>query len=275
MYVYSHSFFCSLNIISMPNDIVHCDCLGNCFHQFPEITRGTRYNHRKDDKILSIQANILAGRQSGPQFHSNPNRNHQQAPYTQARDNHYHVRFHSQNSQRPTSQVQENRNAPATLVPVAEQSPNTIGSNTRSTRVLSARTETALKLIHSEVIARSQLTFAHLATPLVFIHIPADNGIYKHQLQRIPNTGLYKLDSRARINTSFLEQENRLWELLGLAHFLPACAQKDELENRIWHEIDRSSGEKELHWNQQRLHIDIGQPVVNNGMIYLAINLET
>ncbi|KAJ7195188.1 hypothetical protein GGX14DRAFT_302996, partial [Mycena pura] len=62
-------------------------------------------------------------------------------------------------------------------------------------------------------------------------------------------------------NTSFLEHENRLWELLGLAHFLPACAQKDELENRIWHEIDRSSAEKELHWNQQRLYIDIGQPV--------------
>ncbi|KAJ6543708.1 hypothetical protein DFH09DRAFT_928400, partial [Mycena vulgaris] len=128
--------------------------------------------------------------------------------------------------------------------------------------------------MESELIIRSQITFTSLATPLVFVNRPAENGVYTNETPLVPNTGLFRLNSTARINAAFLEHENRLWELVGLAHFLPPCTRKDELEDRIWREIDRASMEKELHWNQQRLHVDIGQVVNWLGRILSRPGIE-
>ncbi|KAJ6450224.1 hypothetical protein C8R47DRAFT_998947, partial [Mycena vitilis] len=62
-------------------------------------------------------------------------------------------------------------------------------------------------------------------------------------------------------NANFLENENRLWEILGLVHILPPCDRKDRLQEKIWRMIDRCSVEKEVHWNQQRLHLDMAMTV--------------
>ncbi|KAF8160468.1 hypothetical protein K438DRAFT_1495782, partial [Mycena galopus ATCC 62051] len=75
-------------------------------------------------------------------------------------------------------------------------------------------------------------------------------------------------------NANFLEHENRLWELMGQAHILPPCHGKNELEDRIWREIDRCSMEKELHWNQQRMHLDIDQVVNWLGRILSRPGIE-
>ncbi|KAJ7447354.1 hypothetical protein B0H11DRAFT_1658847, partial [Mycena galericulata] len=73
-------------------------------------------------------------------------------------------------------------------------------------------------------------------------------------------------------NNTFLEHENRLWELLGLVHFLPPCVGKERLEERISREIQRCSLEKELHWNQQRLHLDINRIIVSNEINFVPIS---
>jgi hypothetical protein len=107
---------------------------------------------------------------------------------------------------------------------------------------------------------------ASLATPLLFVNKPAEHGVYQHQTGvHLPNSGIYKLMEGAPVNANFLEQENRLWELIGLAHILPPCNSKTRLEERIWREIDRCRAEKELHWNLQRMNLDMDQVVVNNG----------
>jgi hypothetical protein len=120
--------------------------------------------------------------------------------------------------------------------------------------------------MESEIRARSWLSFADLATPLVFVQQPSENGMYEHKFTHIPNTGKFMLNPGDRVNQSFLEHENRLRELLGLAHLLPPCAAKDQLEDRIFRELNRASLEKEIHWSQQRMDVDIGRVVVNTGM---------
>jgi hypothetical protein len=192
-------------------------------------------------------------------MHSNPSAHRQQSPYTQS----HHIR--------PTRHV--TFQTPASSTPIQNTTPfagNTTPIPAQNTTI-SARTKAALELIGSEIETRSQLTFTSLATPLVFANKPEENGAYKHQLLHIPNTGLYRLKSTVRTNARFLEHENRLWELLGLAHLIPTCSTKDKLEDCIWQEIDRLSSEKELHWNRQRLHVDIGKVVVHNGMSFIKV----
>ncbi|KAJ7124136.1 hypothetical protein C8R43DRAFT_834925, partial [Mycena crocata] len=62
-------------------------------------------------------------------------------------------------------------------------------------------------------------------------------------------------------NRDFLKHENRLWEMQGLTHLLPPNERKNEVEARIWREIDRCSVEKEIHWRQQRMSLDTSRVV--------------
>lgn len=257
-------------------DIVRCDCRGNCFCQYPEVTQNTRRNHRNDDIILGIiQANPQSGRTQVPDLHSNPTRNSQQSSHVQHRTHSLDPRPHS--TRRVTFQEPSTQPQPHSQAPVAIPTEQVHRTQNRMEPVLSAQTYSAIKLIESEIIALSQLPLASLATPLVFTHKPSENGVYDYKLQLhpIPNTGTYKLNSGVRTNSNFLGHETRVWELLGLAHFLPACPQKDRLEDGIWQEIDRLSKEKESHWNQQRLYVDIGKVVVNTGMMFSSCEFNT
>ncbi|KAK6988004.1 hypothetical protein R3P38DRAFT_2372241, partial [Favolaschia claudopus] len=124
----------------------------------------------------------------------------------------------------------------------------------------------AFRLIQSEITSRALMFSAPLTTPLVFSYNPPDHGAYDtaHQAQLLPNTGRYRLKSTAPANTIFLEHENRFWELLGLLHVLPPCSQKTGLERALFQELEHCSKEKERHWNQQRLAVEIQQVVVHN-----------
>lgn len=121
--------------------------------------------------------------------------------------------------------------------------------------------------MEAEIQGLLRIPRASLHIPLVFILNPADNGIYdaREALGIGANTGKYCLKVGPVANQQFLEHENQLWEILGRTHLLPACEQKDSFETRVWREIDRCSEEKQLHWNQQRLHVDRQQAVVHNG----------
>jgi hypothetical protein len=237
----------------MPDDLVQCDCRSACHHQYPEMTRGTRANHRKDDRIVAIQATL-------DQRHAQPH------PYTtpQQRQSHPHMPIRNVRFQTNTAPVTNLQLGAA----ISQSTPQVSAPDQHSLeQSLSARTIAALELMEAEIRARSHLTITSLATPLIFVNKPSEHGPYKYQLLHVPNTGLYRLDSKARINAAFLEHETRLWELLGLAHLMSPSRRKDELEDRIWREIDRTSMDKELHWNQQRLHLDMDQVVVNNGVL--------
>lgn len=133
---------------------------------------------------------------------------------------------------------------------------------------LTSRTEAALQLMESEIRTRSLFSSTSLATPLVFVNKPAEHGTYIRQTVLIPNSGPYRLKPGVRANADFLQNENRMWEMMGLAHLLPPCDRKNKLKDRIWREIDRCSMERELQWNQQRMSLDMDQVVVNNGGCY-------
>ncbi|KAJ7615104.1 hypothetical protein DFH06DRAFT_1013702, partial [Mycena polygramma] len=102
-----------------------------------------------------------------------------------------------------------------------------------------------------------------LATPLVFANQPAQGSPYppERPLDLEPNSGTFRLSQNDRVNFAFLEQENRLRELLGGAHLLPPCARKDELEETIFQELERCNTIKRDHWNHQRMHVDKNQVV--------------
>lgn len=266
----------------MPNQLTRCDCIVNCNHTYPEITVGTRYNHRKDDRINEIQATLAR---------DNPARSHRHqgetSPITSSimevynisalqaypqsgshmaiASSHHHP-YPSQHATRsqhlpPPQPVQSSAHRP----PDPHLSHDT-HSNLALSRPLTGRTEAAIKLMESEIRTRHFMISASLATPLLFVNKPAEHGVYQHQTGvHLPNSGIYKLMEGAPVNANFLEQENRLWELIGLAHILPPCNSKTRLEERIWREIDRCRAEKELHWNLQRMNLDMDQVVVNNG----------
>lgn len=232
----------------MPKALTQCDCLVHCHHRYPEITVGTRRNHRKDERIIEVQASFG----QAPQSHTRP---HMTAPMPR------HRPAPTVQEQVPTASAASHPHPPLQPHPIIP------ASNNSSSRQLSARTEAAIELMESELRTRSWLFHTSLATPLVFANKPADHSPYQHEIPLIVNSGIYRLKSAAQANFLFLEQENRLREMIGLAHLLPQSQRRDELEDRIWREIDRCGVEKELHWNQQRLHLDIDQVVVNNGML--------
>ncbi|KAF8163876.1 hypothetical protein K438DRAFT_1775785 [Mycena galopus ATCC 62051] len=239
-----------------------CDCIVNCNHQDPEITIATRYNHRKDEKIENIRA-ALAGNSSindaGYRGHFQGRRiQHPRTTHSAAPGNSLHTHPYPA-AQHPPSQSGSRRHlqpqGPEPLEPVPHHNPPPASST------LTGKTEAALKLMGMEVRARASTLHTSLATPLVFANNPENHGVYNHVPTLVVNS----------VNANFLEHENRLWELMGQAHILPPCRGKNELEDRIWREIDRCSMEKELHWNQQRMHLDIDQVVVNNEIHFMKI----
>lgn len=121
--------------------------------------------------------------------------------------------------------------------------------------------------MEAEIQSLVRIPHASLDTPFVFILEPADNGVYDKTEDQGhgPNTGKHRLKVGLAANQRFLEHENRLWQILGHTHLLPACEQKDSFEIRVWREIDRCSDEKRLHWDQQRLHVTRQEVVVYNG----------
>ncbi|KAJ7454114.1 hypothetical protein FB451DRAFT_1049806 [Mycena latifolia] len=161
---------------------------------------------------------------------------------------------------------------PPHSTPHQRQRPTRAVSIVSDSNELEPHTGAAVQLIASEIQQRSLLFSTSLATPLVFVNTPAEHGAYVHITENIPNSGEYRLKNGSRVNSPFLEHENRLWELLGLTHILPLCRAKNDLEDRIWREIDRCSIEKGLHWNQQRMHLDIRQVVVNNEVNFVPIS---
>jgi hypothetical protein len=135
----------------------------------------------------------------------------------------------------------------------------------------------ALAVIESEVVARASFTLATLATPLVFLHNPKDYGPYEHpSLEDIsqPNSGMHVLDPGMRINWAFLENENRLHELLAQVRRMHDAESEaiQNMEDRLYRELDRMSHEKELHWSQYRLPMN-SPNFVNTGGLSAKINL--
>ncbi|KAJ7020103.1 hypothetical protein C8F04DRAFT_974788, partial [Mycena alexandri] len=115
--------------------------------------------------------------------------------------------------------------------------------------------------MRSEIESRAALLPISLATLLVFSNNPADHPYQPERTLR-PNSGKYRLQPSVRTNVPFLEHENRVWEILSLAHLLPPYPGKDALENIIFTELDRCDLEKERHWNVQRMQLDM-QTIVN------------
>ncbi|KAJ7898767.1 hypothetical protein B0H13DRAFT_1884136 [Mycena leptocephala] len=247
----------------MPQGLTRCDCRVYCDHSYPEITIGTRANHRKDEKIMDIQARL--GR--APYI-----RGHRVDIHTRHRDPHLPP-FRPERAQDTTNGPSSSRAHGPEPSRSGVHRPQPSSSHPRppdrgrlstQTSPHTGHTEAALEMMESEIRMRALSFSTSLASPLVFVNEPA-NLPYIHEATLTPNSGTYQLKPAARVNVSFLEHENRLWEILGLVHVLPPCARRDEVENIIFLEIDRCNTEKELHWNQQRMHIDMGKVVVNNG----------
>lgn len=281
----------------MPNGLTQCDCGVYCHHKFPEITTSTRANHRQDEEIMAIQAEMARDRnhnhRSRPPYrasrsseretlsHSNLNRphsgrnpghGHRGYDHNAGADPHRHHRRFPQPPRTPRSPSiarpgspppsQPHRSshsqgvAPAAVTAAVAPSP-------RPSRP-DARTEKALQQMRSEIESRAALLPISLATLLVFSNNPADHPYQPERTLR-PNSGKYRLQPSVRTNVPFLEHENRVWEILSLAHLLPPYPGKDALENIIFTELDRCDLEKERHWNVQRMQLDMQTIVVNNG----------
>ena len=224
----------------MPAALTRCDCIVNCNHKYPEITIGTRYNHRRDDKIDKIQA-ILAGdslNNIGSRRHnhgrssqhpgipqSGPRHSSHSHPYPSS----HPPPFQSHSREPPRAQTTHGPHLPRQTSEHPHSGHHTPAPATSSSFPLTGRTEAALKLMEAEIWARSLMFSTSLATPLVFVNKPVEHGVYQHQSMLVPNTGLYSLKSGVLVNANFLEHENRLWELIGQAHIRPPCGGKDKL----------------------------------------------
>jgi hypothetical protein len=90
------------------------------------------------------------------------------------------------------------------------------------------------------------------------------------------NIGLFQLRPDKKANKTFLENESRLYELLGITHLLPPYAGKDALQEKVIKELRRCHDEKKVHWTLSKMQLDKDKVVVNNGQlgIYVCCQLN-
>ncbi|KAJ7192990.1 hypothetical protein GGX14DRAFT_577654 [Mycena pura] len=104
-----------------------------------------------------------------------------------------------------------------------------------------------------------------LHRPLNFRNPPNTNDHFNAQEAQVqyPNTGLYALTNHKN-NHVLVENEEHLYQLLDFALDLPHGRRRAQIVDRIHQGIEEAISEKQFHWEEQRLSVDVGRVVVYN-----------
>jgi hypothetical protein len=133
---------------------------------------------------------------------------------------------------------------------------------------LRAKDLRAFQVMEAELDLRKQLCVTSLDKPLEFRNPPKDNGRFDDHDRMImttihPNTGLHALTNHKN-NRVLVENEGRLHQLLTFALLLPDCQRRSQILDRIHQGIEETISEKALHWEEQRLSVDMNRVIVYN-----------
>lgn len=131
---------------------------------------------------------------------------------------------------------------------------------------LRAKDLRAFQVMEAELDLRKQLCVTSLDRPLEFRNPPKDNGRFDDRMIMTtlhPNTGLHALTNHKN-NRVLVENEGRLHQLLTFALLLPDCERRGQIMDRIHQGIEETLHEKALHWEEQRLSVDMNRVIVYN-----------
>ena len=134
-----------------------------------------------------------------------------------------------------------------------------------------------IKVVKEEVIWRSELPVSNPDTPFMFVNDPMQHGEYvpptEAQLSR-PNWGTHAL-LNLPVNSPYLDNENRLCELLTVLARMELKSDGHALMDHIREELQQMDRQKELQWVQQRhTNHSINAVLVNTG-IFLCIYITS
>jgi hypothetical protein len=227
-----------------------CSCKIHCHHRNPEINHSTRANHRRDEEIHY-------GRRISWKTRGHP----YARPSTSAGTPHdHHTGNHNSGPTQltPEAQVQStaDREGPRDAEPPASSSEHQPGLRAQDLR--------AFQVMEAELDLRKLLSVTSLDRPLEFRNPPKDNGHFDDRATTIhPNTGLHALTNHKN-NRVLVENEERLNQLLTWALLLPHCERRAQILDRIHQGMEETIREKALHWEEQRLSVDMNRVIVYN-----------
>ena len=125
-----------------------------------------------------------------------------------------------------------------------------------------------IKAVEQEVTWRSELPVSNPDTPFKFVNDPMQHGDYvpptEAQLSR-PNWGTHALLNMP-VKIPYLDNENRLCELLTVLARMELKSDGHALMDRIREELQQMDRQKELQWAQQRYTHSLNAVLVNTGI---------
>jgi hypothetical protein len=229
------SFSQSLRLF--PNTTL-CSCQVHCHHRNPEINRSTRVNHRRDEEVHY-------GRRISWKTRAHP----------YARPN--NSTGQPNNSNRGAAEPSANPAEPSTN--------NRAHSTPPRPHVEDLQALRAFQVLEAELDLRKLLCITPLHRPLNFRNPPNANDHFDAREAQVqyPNTGIYALTNHKN-NHVLVENEERLYQLLDFALDLPHGRRRAQIVDRIHQGIEEAISEKQFHWEEQRLSVDVGRVVVYN-----------
>jgi hypothetical protein len=125
--------------------------------------------------------------------------------------------------------------------------------------------EDQIYYLQKEVVDRS--LYVDTSHPLAFVFNPSAHEPFQQppleQSMEI-NQGLYALKANDPSNAPYIDNENRLFEILLQLQTMQHTDAKESLESRVYRELDRMRKQKELEWSRQRSGVHAAN-VVNTG----------
>ncbi|KAJ7216295.1 hypothetical protein GGX14DRAFT_391144 [Mycena pura] len=126
----------------------------------------------------------------------------------------------------------------------------------------------AFQVLEAERDLRKLLCITPLHRPLNFRNPPNANDHFNAREVQVqyPNTGLYALTNHKN-NHVLVENEERLYQLLDFALDLPHGRRRAQIVDHIHQGIEEAISEKQFHWEEQCLSVDVGRVVVYNTVV--------
>ena len=231
-----------------------CSCGVHCHHQNPEINRSTRVNHRRDEEVF--YGRRISWKTRGHPYARPVNSNTGSGQLNTGGSNREQAEPGDTGSRQPnTGNSNRDGGNAAQHTPVAEPSANPAENTPREDLWV-------FEVLEAELDARKLLCITSLDRPLKFKNSPSANGHFIAERARLhPNTGLYTLTDHKN-NHVLVENEGRLYELLDFILDFPVGKRRENIQDRILQGIEETVSEKQLHWEEQRLSVDVRRVVV-------------